>query len=126
MIATAAVRDQVASATAWWAITRPLGSGRSGFKTTISDGRVVAGQTVTVTSIARDGKGRPMRNLLVTWTWNYDGRKVTTKAVTDATGRASSSQLITSSTTRARVHVTAHTQAASRNRYTYVDFKRVR
>jgi hypothetical protein len=124
--ATAAVRDQVATANAWWALTRALGSGASGFRTKISDQRVVAGQTVTVTSIARDGKGRPMRNLLVTWTWNYDGTKVTTKAITDANGRASSTQQITSSTTRNRVRVTAHTQAASHNRYVYVYFKRVR
>ena len=124
--ATAAVRDQVVSSKAWWAITPALGSGQAGFRTKLSDDRVVAGQTVTVTSVARDGKGRGIRNLLVTWTWNYDGTKVTTKAVTDANGRASSSQQITTSTTRTRVRVTAHTQAASHNRYTYVYFKRVR
>ena len=126
VVATAVVRDQTKSTTAWWAITPTLRSGGKGFRTTVSDGTVAPGQTVTVTSRARDAKGRPVPNLLVSWTWNFNGKKVTTKSITDANGRASSSQLITTATTKTRVHVTAHTQAASRNRYTYVDFKRTR
>ena len=124
VVATATIRGQVTSKQAWWAITPSLRSGRPGFKTKISDATPAPGQTVTVTSIAHDTNGRPLPNLLVSWTWNFDGKKVTTKGITDANGRASSSQVITTSTTRTRVHVTAHTQAASRNRYTYVDFKR--
>jgi hypothetical protein len=126
VVATTTVRDQVKSTDAWWAITPVLRSGGRGFKTRVDDDRVFAGQTVTVTTTARDSKGRPVPNLLVTWTWNFDGRKVRTKGVTDATGRARSSQLITSSTPKTRVEVTAHTQSASRNRYSSADFKRVR
>ncbi len=125
VVATATVRGQATAAHAWWAITPVLKSGRAGFKTRVSDDTVVSGQTVTVTSITRDGKGRAVPNLLVRWVWDFDGKKVTTKAVTDAAGRASSSQLITTSTTRTRVHVTAYTQSASRNRSSTTDFKRV-
>jgi len=120
-----AVRGQVRTAHAWWAITPVLKARGAGFKTRVSDATVVPGQTVVVTSIAHDGNGRPVPNLLVRWVWDFDGRKVTTKAITDATGRASSSQLITTSTTRTRVHVTAFTQSASRNRSSTTDFKRV-
>ena len=97
----------------------------AGFRTRVSDATVVPGQTVVVTSTAHDRNGRPVPNLLVRWVWDFDGKKVTTRAITDATGRASSSQLITTSTTRTRVHVTAFTQSASRNRSSTTDFKRV-
>lgn len=125
VVASATVRGQLRQAHAWWAITPVLKAGGAGFKTRVSDATVVPGQTVVVTSTAHDGNGRPVPNLLVRWVWDFDGKKVTTKAITDATGRASSSQLITTSTTRTRVHVTAFTQSASRNRSSTADFKRV-
>ena len=124
--ATTTVRGVVTTATGWWAITPALRSGAKGFRTVVNDKTVVAGQVVTVTSVAHDTKGRPIPNLLVAWTWNFNGKKVHTRAVTDARGRASSSQLITTSTTMKTITVTAHTQAASHNRYVYVSFKRVR
>ena len=125
VVASATVRGQLRQAHAWWAITPVLKAGGAGFKTRVSDATVVPGQTVVVTSTAHDGNGRPVPNLLVRWVWDFDGKKVTTKGITDATGRASSSQLITTSTTRTRVHVTAFTQSASRNRSSTTDFKRV-
>ena len=119
MIATTTVRGQVKTAHAWWAITPPLRSGGRGFRTVVSDKTVVPGQVVTVTSVAHDAKGRPVPNLLVTWTWNYNGHRVHTHAVTDAHGRATSTQLITTATTMKTITVTAHTQSASLNRYAY-------
>ena len=62
----------------------------------------------------------------MTWTWNYDGHRVHTHAITDAHGRATSTQLITTATTKKTITVTAHTQSASRNRYVDLSFKRVR
>ena len=124
--ATTTVRDQVKTTNAWWAITPPLRTGGKGFRTVVSDKTVVPGQVVTVTSVAHDTKGRPVPNLLVTWTWNYAGHRVHTHAITDAHGRATSTQLITTATTKKTITVTAHTQSASRNRYVYLSFKRVR
>ncbi len=46
----------------------------------VNDKTVVAGQVVTVTSVAHDTKGRPIPNLLVIWTWNFNGKKVHTRA----------------------------------------------
>lgn len=125
VVASATVRGQLSTAHAWWAITPVLKDRGAGFRTRVSDDTVVPGQTVVVTSTAHDRNGRPVPNLLVRWVWDFDGRTLTTRAITDATGRASSSQLITTSTTRTRVHVTAFTQSASRNRSSTTDFKRV-
>lgn len=126
VVATTTVRGQVTTAHAWWAITPTLRTGGRGFRTAVSDKTVVPGQVVSVTSVAHDAKGRPVPNLLVTWTWNYNGHRVHTHAVTDAHGRATSTQLITTATTKKTITVTAHTQSASRNRYVYLSFKRVR
>jgi hypothetical protein len=124
VIATTTVRGVTMSARGRWAITPRLPSGRAGFKTVVSDSTVVPGQVVKVTSLARDSKGRPVPNLLITWTWDYNGRKVRTHGVTDATGHAWSTQLITGSTTKARVTVTASTQSGSVNRSSSTTFKR--
>ncbi len=122
--ASVTVRGVVATASSWWAITPKLGSGSAGFKTVVSSKTVVPGQVVKVTSLARDAKGKGVPNLLVDWTWNFNGKVVRTRAITDANGRASSTQLITTATPRTTLYVTGHTQSASANRSVRVSFRR--
>ena len=122
--ASVTVRGVVTTASSWWAITPRLGAGSAGFKTVVSSKTVVPGQVVKVTSLARDAKGRGIPNLLVDWTWNFNGKVVRTRAITDANGRASSTQLITTATPRTTLYVTGHTQSASVNRSVRVSFRR--
>ena len=123
--ATATVRDVTKVVNSGWTLSPRLATGRAGFRTVVNDATVVDGQTVTVTSIARDANGRGIPDLLVTWTWDYDGTKVRTRAYTDANGRATSSRPVTADTTRSTVVVTARTQAGSTNRSSTTSFRRV-
>jgi hypothetical protein len=126
VVATATVRGVVTTATKSWTISPRLATGRAGFKTVVSDATPDVGQTVRVTSVARNAKGRGIPNLLVTWTWDFGSFKVKTKAYTDSSGRASSTQPITDATTTAWVTVTARTQSGSTNRSSSVTFRRTR
>jgi hypothetical protein len=101
-----------------------LKSGLAGFKTGVSDRTVSVGQVVRVSSVAHDTKGRPVQGLKVTWTWHFGSKTVTTTGITDATGRATSSQTITSSTTKTKVTVNARTQSASIFRTSSASFQR--
>ena len=123
--ATATTAAATKTATTWFQATPRLAAGSAGYRTVVSDVTVVAGQTVVVTSVARDTAGRPVEGLLVTWSWKYGTRTITTTGFTDANGRARSSRLIRSTTTTTTVTVTAHTQAASSNRYSSTSFRRV-
>ena len=123
--ATATVRGIQTVSTHGWTISPRLADGRAGFKTVVSDATVVAGQVVRVTSTARDANGRGIPDLLVTWTWDYNGSRVKTKAYTDGNGKASSSRTIADTTTRTTVSVSAATQAGSTNRSSSTSFRRV-
>ena len=90
----------------------------------VSDATVAAGQVVKVTSTARDANGRGIPDLLVTWTWDFNGTKVKTKAYTNAKGKASSSRTITADTTRTTIAVSAATQSGSVNRSSSTSFRR--
>ena len=100
VVATATVRGQVTSTHAWWAIT-PVARDRAAraSRRRSATRPSCPGQTVTVTSIAHDAQRPADPQPARPWTWNFNGKKVTTKGITDANGRASSSQLITTSTT---------------------------
>jgi hypothetical protein len=87
---------------------------------------VVPGQTVFITTLARDTAGRPVPGLLVTWTWKYGTKTIITKGYTDEQGRARTSRVISTRTTRSTVTVTSHAQSASQNRYASTSFRRVR
>jgi len=125
VVATATVRGITTRAERAWTISPRLASGGPGFRTTVSDATVVAGQDVTVTSLARDANGRGVPNLLVRWTWDDGTHKVRTSAYTDSTGRARSTRTITDTTALAKVTVTARTQSGSTNRSSSVTFRRV-
>jgi hypothetical protein len=125
IVASVTVRGVTTSAHAQWAITPRLPSGNAGFKTVVNDSSVVPGQTVKVTTIARNSSGHGVPNLLITWVWDFNGHKVRTHGITDANGRASSTRLITTATTKTRVYVTAKTQSGSANRSSQASFKRV-
>jgi hypothetical protein len=125
VVATTTVREAKVTTTRSWTLSPRLAKGSAGFKTIVSDATVVPGQVVRVTSRARDSKGRGVPNLLVTWTWNLGGTIVTTKAYTGPTGRASSTQTISTTTTMATVRVTARTQSGSTNRSSTTKFRRV-
>ena len=115
----------VTTSRAPWFIPSPrLGDGTAGFKTVVNDTTPSAGQTVTVTSLARDTRGVGVPGLLVTWTWDYDGTIVTTSGITGSTGRATSSRLIRSTTTRATVVITGRVQSYSINRSASASFRR--
>jgi hypothetical protein len=109
----------------WWYRTPKLADGTAGFVTTVNDRTVRAGQTVTVTTTAKSTTGSPVVGLLVTWTWKLGSTTVTTSAYTDSTGKARSSRLITSSTTRSTIYVTARTSAYSLSRSSSTYFYRV-
>ena len=108
-----------------WFIPSPkLADGRAGFKTVVNDPTPDIGQTIKVTSLARDTGGRPVRGLLVTWTWDLGATSVRTSAITNAEGRAYSYRTITSSITSGTVAITARVQSYSRNRSSYTSFNR--
>ena len=123
-VGRAVVRGTVTTVSRAWTISPRLATGSKGFSTSVSAAKVVAGQTVKVTSRARDAKGRAVPNLLVTWTWSFGSTRVSTHAYTDSTGRASSTQLITVATPMTTVTVTAHTQAGSTSRSSKATFRR--
>jgi hypothetical protein len=122
--ATATLPAATRTATTWFMATPRLADGSAGFKTAVRDATVKAGETVFITSRARDTAGRPVKGLLVTWTWRFGTKIVTTSAWTGEDGRARTSRLIRTTTTRSRVTVTAHVQAASSNRYSSTSFRR--
>ncbi len=108
-----------------WFIPSPkLDAGRAGFKTVISDATPDVGETIRVTSRARDASGRPVPGLLVTWTWDLGDTTVRTRGITNASGRAYSDRLIDSNLTSGTVSIKAHVQSYSRNRYSYTTFNR--
>ncbi len=110
--------------TPWFIPSPKLGDGSAGFKTAISDSTPSVGQKIKVTTLARNTSGQPVPGLLVTWTWNYNGKIIKTTGITNSVGRAYSYRTIVSTTTRTTVKITAHTQSYSSNRYSYTSFKR--
>ena len=108
----------------WFMATRRLADGRAGFKTVVSDATVTPGETAVARTTARDRKGRPMAGLLVTWTWKVGAKTIKASGLTDATGRAITSLPITTATAT-RFSVSAHVQAASRNRYAAASLRRL-
>jgi hypothetical protein len=122
--ATAEVRGVETVTRGGWTLSPPLAAGRAGFKTIVNDDTVVAGQVVTMTSIARDGDGDPVPNLLVTWVWDLGATKLKTKGYTDADGRARSSLTVTVGMAR-DIGVLAKTQSGSTNRSSSTSFRRV-
>jgi hypothetical protein len=122
--ATAEVRGEVTEANAAWTLSPRLATGGAGFKTVVNDATVIAGQTVTVKSIARDAQGDPVPNLLVTWVWDLGDTTVRTTGYTNDQGRATSSRTITAGMA-SRIEVDARTQAGSTNRTSAVVIRRV-
>ncbi len=112
------------SGSTWFVTSPPLASGLDGFRTSVNDSRPVAGETVVVTSRVRDSSGKAVAGLRVNWTWDYGHTTKKTSALTNAQGIATSSRLVTSSTTFDTVKIAAHTVSASRNRYSNASFTR--
>ena len=113
--ATAEVRGDEVVAENAWTLSPRLATGTAGFKTVVNDATVVAGQVVTVKSIARDKDGDPVPNLLVTWVWDLGSTTVKTQGYTNNDGRATSSKTITAGMANDIV-ITGQTQAGSTNR----------
>jgi hypothetical protein len=93
----------------WYMRTPSLGS----FTVRMQDYTLARGQTARAAAIAKDGSGRPVHDILVSFRW---GDGVTTKAYTNADGKAVSTRVITkagSYTLRARTESGGHTH----NRY---------
>ena len=108
-----------------WFIPSPkLADGRAGFKTVVNDPTPDVGQTIRVTSLARDTSGRPVPGLLVVWTWDLGSTSVRTSAVTNSEGRAYSYRKITSSITSGTVPITGRVQSYSQNRSSSTAFNR--
>lgn len=125
VVATVTTDQTTIQKSTWFYRTKRLADGSAGFATTVNDKTVVAGQTVTATTTARTSTGTPIVGLLVTWTWTIGGTTVKTTGYTDSTGKARSSRLITSTTTRSTIYVTARTSAYSINRSSSTSFYRV-
>jgi len=124
VVARATVRESTVEARRSWILSPRLAAGSAGFKTLVSDATVVPGQTVRVTSVARDARGRDIPNLLVTWTWDMGGTVVRMRGYTNANGRASASQLITTATTMSTIRVTARTESGSVGRTSSTSLRR--
>jgi hypothetical protein len=124
VVATAEVRGEVTEVEGGWTLSPRLDSGRAGFKTIVNDATVIPGQTVAVTSIARDAGGHPVPNILVTWVWDLGGTKVRTTGYTNDNGRATTSRTITAGMAR-EIDVDASTQSGSTNRSSSVVIRRV-
>jgi Big-like domain-containing protein len=122
--ATAEVRGVVTEADGAWTLSPRLATGGAGFKTVVNDATAVAGQTVTVKSIARDADGDPVPNILVTWVWDLGSTTARTSGYTNEQGRATSSRTITAGMA-GQIEVDAKTQAGSANRTSTVVIRRV-
>ena len=112
------------SKSTWFFETKKLADGTTGFKTTVNDRTVKAGQTVTVTSTVRSTTGSPVAGLYVKWTWTMGSVVHTSSGYTNSDGVAKSSYTILSTTTRSEIHVHAGTSAYSINRNSNTYFQR--
>lgn len=120
----ATVNSATVTRNRWFIPSPKLGDGRSGFKTVVDDATPKVGQTIRVTSLARDTSGQPVQGLLVTWTWDLGSRTERTSAITNARGKAYAYLRITSSLPSGPVKIKAHVQAYGRNRYASATFDR--
>ena len=121
---TAIVNAERTSRDRWFIPSPRLADGRAGFKTVVNDPTPDVGQTIKVTSLARDIAGRPVPGLLVIWTWDLGSTTIRTSAVTNAEGRAYAYRRITSSVTSGSVQITARVQSYSQNRSSSTAFNR--
>ena len=97
--------------TTWYMRTPSLGS----FSVRMQDYSLAKGQTARAAAVAKDGSGRPVHDILVSFRWS-DG--VTTKAYTDDAGKAVTTRLITKAgryTIRARAESGGHTYTRYRD-----------
>lgn len=120
----ASTGDVTLSRPTWYMASPVLASGSAGFRTGVSDRTPGVGQLVTVSSVARDTKGRPVVGLKVTWTWHLGTMTLVTTGLTDTAGRASSSYAVTSATTTSTVTINAKVQSASCWRTSAATFRR--
>ena len=124
VVVSATTNGKTVRSSTWFYETPQLAYATAGFRTTVSDRTVRAGQTVTVHTYARDVYGRPVAGLYVRWTWSLHGTLLWTSGYTNAYGRASSSMTVTSATTRYRIYVYARAAAHSINRVSSTWFAR--
>jgi hypothetical protein len=111
--------------TAWFYQTKKLADSSAGLVTTFNDRTVVAGQTITATTKARDTSGNPVAGLYIEWTWDLSGTTKTASGYTDASGNARTTFTVTSSTSRSTLYLKAKTSAYSLNRSWTASFYRV-
>jgi hypothetical protein len=112
------------TATTWYMPTPVTATGLDGFRTTNNNRYPDPGEWVTVTSTVRDTSGRPMPGIPVTYSWTYATTTVTTTAITNSSGVATSKRQVHSYTTRNKVTVYAKLQAGSQNRNSSTWFDR--
>jgi protocatechuate 3,4-dioxygenase beta subunit len=110
--------------TTWWYETKRLADSTPGFLSTMNDRTVQAGQTVTVTSRAKDTAGNPIAGLYVEWTWEIGSTTKVTSGYTDSNGNAKSTFTVASTTTKSTIYVTGRTSAYSINRSSKTSFYR--
>jgi hypothetical protein len=97
--------------TTWYMRTPSLAS----FSLRMQDYTLAKGQTARAAAVAKDGSGRPVHDIPVSFRWS-DG--VTTKAYTDDTGKAVTTRVITKAggyTIRARAESGGHTYTRYRD-----------
>jgi hypothetical protein len=92
-------------ATSWYMRTPSLAT----FSVNMQDTTLATGQTARAAAVAKDGAGRPVHDILVTFRW---GDGATTKAYTNSDGKAVTTRVITkagSYSLRARAESGGHT-----------------
>ncbi|HJP88724.1 MAG TPA: hypothetical protein VJ850_06825 [Candidatus Limnocylindrales bacterium] len=121
---TSTTNLKTVTASTWWYRTKRLADGSAGFKTTVNDSTVHAGQVVTASAVAKTSTGEPIVGLLVNFTWTLGSTTVKTSAYTDSTGKAKSTFTVLSSTSRSTLYVKGSTTAYSINRSSTASFHR--
>ena len=124
VVMTVTTDQTTVSKSTWWYRTKRLADGSAGFKTTVNDSTVHAGQVVTATATALTSTGEPIVGLYVTFTWTLGTTTVKTTAYTDSAGKARGTYTIQSSTSRSTLYVKATTTAYSINRSSTASFHR--
>jgi len=125
VVMTVTTNQTTVTKSTWWYRTKRLADGSAGFKTTVNDTTVQAGQVVTASAVAKTSTGEPIVGLLVNFTWTLGSTTVKTSAYTDSTGKAKSTYTVQSSTSRSTLYVKGSTTAYSINRSYTASFHRI-
>lgn len=100
----------------WYVPSPKLGSGKKGIKTTLSNRKPKRNTVVKAKTKCRTSSGKPVKGLLVKFTWSFKSGTKTTYAYTNANGNAYSSLNIGNAKKGRAVRVRAVTMSGGKYR----------